>query len=727
MNATNTDLIASSSMRTFSDVCLDDEGEKTWRYLIACCVLSFAFLAPAVAAAEVGYGNNAVGANAHVATTAYADGVADMGAGWIRLDGNWWTLQPSPNDYDWGPLDDAVAAANEAELNILITFAYTPSWVPATGTDDNHLSDVPNSSVEWVDFMEDAVTRYRAMGVRHYGMWNEPNLDNFFNGTAHDYVNTILIPGAAAVRNVCDDCYVVGPHLSSHDRNVDHYLRIVLDEVGGDFFDIISHHAFRGFEETGSNPWDRKFVNSLDIPCDFPFLECADPLREVLDEYDYDGEVWVTETGDRATPGDEEEEGRQATYATRVLEEQAERPWYTNTFFYEIHDCGPDQPECGIDGFGLTRATGGQRGSRTFPDDFRLKPAFYAIRQFVDDNPGFSHEPTSWIPEPEEEEPVESEPEDTVLPTPREVSALHTRSMGLTADMTGFGDAKRIHLDASNWVGLGDVGADNTTVEAALRWNADNLYIGVEVEQMEHHNHYSAEELWRGDSLQIAFDTGNVGGEGYDAVNHHEMGFALSNSETMGTRFHGPAAATDDWEALVDRVGTTTTYEIHLKPAALGLSQFDSDQVMGFGLLVNIADAAGRLGWLELTPGIGESKSPEQFAQLHLSTESGGSTSAENGQGSQAHDGAGQPISESANGHSSDTAPQSAESSSDSQDSSEYDDTDSNVAMTSACTASAATPTGDGLMIMMVLFLLGALRFRSKTQPEMGVNGEGIG
>lgn len=703
---------------------LETTKKQTWQRIFAIGVLLLLCFVPAVATAEVGQGNNAVGVNAHVATPAFVDAIDDLGAGWIRLDGNWWTLEPSSGDYHWGPLDDAVSEANDAGLNILITFAYTPTWVPASG-DGNHITDVPNSSVEWENFMEDAVARYRSMGVRHFGIWNEPNLENFFNGTAHDYVNTILLPGASAVRDVCSDCYVVGPHLSSSDRQADEYLRTILDEAGGDIFDIIAHHTYYGFLETGQNPWDRRYVNTLDEFCDVPFMECHDPIRYVLDEYGYDGEVWITETGVRALPENSDDEERQATFITRALEEQLERDWYTNTFFYEIHDCGPDQPECSIDGYGLMRAVSGQHGSRTFPDDFYLKPSFHALSQFINDHPEFSTEP----------EPVD----------PDEVTALRSDDIDLDADLSAFGDAERIALDSDDWQGLNGASFDGTTVEAALRWSPDTLYLGVEVDQAEHHNNHDAEQLWQGDSLQIAFDTGSVGGFGFDSVNHHEMGFALSGSDTVAHRFHGPTLATDGWEVRVERVGSTTHYQVQLEPEALSLASFQAEQTMGFTFLINVADASGRLGWLEFTPGLGDAKNPEYFAQMKLAddydatasepdpdpdpepdpddsgddeeqnqNESDDEVSGDDGTQDEDSADASQEDTDESGGPSDDP-----DSQDDSQEPSAQQDTDSEADLSgdpvdseSSCSSSSATPTGDGVLIWMALLLVAALRLK---------------
>ncbi|MCB9635774.1 MAG: hypothetical protein H6721_26955, partial [Sandaracinus sp.] len=63
--------------------------------------------------------------------------------------------------------------------------------------------------------------------------------------------------------------------------------------------------------------------------------------------------------------------------------------WWTATFFYELVDCGIDQPGCDIDGFGLTRPT------RTAPrtaSDFDTKPAYDQLRRMLGSMPALSDE-----------------------------------------------------------------------------------------------------------------------------------------------------------------------------------------------------------------------------------------------------------------------------------------------------------------------------------------------
>jgi hypothetical protein len=337
-------------------------------------------------------GDNSVGMNIHVGHQGFIDACADLGVRWVRMDGNWFWLEQSRDSYHFTELDTWVDRAQAAGLQVYLTLAYTPAWEARHGdTDGEFHNDVPDTATEWAQFVRDTTAHYRARGVTHFGIWNEPNLKPFFEGSVDEYVNIILLPGAAAVRAGCQDagfsdCKVLGPDLANVGDS-DDYLEAILSRIPISTFDIIAHHTYQGFVETGWNVFaGDSFMQVLDQQrC--PFF-CRRDLRQLLDAAGWTGEVWITETGYRAAPaGDAGEEDLQAIYVTRVLEEQLLRAWYTNTFFYEIHDCGPDQPTCTIDGYGLMRAVSGSPGTRSYPDDYRRKPAFWALQQFISDHP----------------------------------------------------------------------------------------------------------------------------------------------------------------------------------------------------------------------------------------------------------------------------------------------------------------------------------------------------
>jgi hypothetical protein len=608
--------------------------------------LYLAFLLLPAARADVG--DNSVGMNIHVGRDTFIDACADLGVGWVRMDGNWFVMEPSQDNYNWAWMDAFVDRANVAGLKVFITLGYTPDWVPSHGPADGETGDnCPNDDTHWVDFVEDAVTHYRAMGVTHYGMWNEPNLDGFFDGTVEEYVDIIMVPGAAAVRRVCSDCKVLGPELANV-GDCDVYMEDIFARAPASTFDIITHHSYNGFTETGWNILDGDgFINVLDAQrCPIQIL-CRKDLRQILDATGWTGEVWITETGYRATPvGDQAEEDTQATYYVRVLEEQLKRAWYTNSFFYEIMDCKPDQSDCTIDGFGIIRAESGSVGSRIFPDDFRRKPAYWALKQFIVDHP----EIVGAQPPPQCGDGADNDndgltdiadrgctdafDDDESDDPPRiRMEAYRTPGMSLDGDLGDAGPDGWIQLGAQAWHGTEPLsGPGDLSVRAAARWDADGLYLVLEITDDVHDNTHPLADLWMADSVQLGLDTGRNGGLGYDDTDDHEINFALSGGQTRMYRFHGPDAATDDFAAVVARDGSKTIYEIHLPPSTLPGVDFQSGQLINFSFLVNEADGSGRVGWIEWTPGIGMDKEPEYFGEIYLDSRTSGGPDEDGGE-----------------------------------------------------------------------------------------------
>jgi hypothetical protein len=337
------------------------------------------------------HGDLFVGLNVHVPAADLLELSRAVGVQWVRVDGDWPSLEPARGRYDWASLDRVVMQSRSRGLRVFLTLAYTPPWVPRVArarADMAPQNDEPQGSAEWTAFVSAAVARYRPMGVTHFGLWNEPNLDSFWETSAgvDPYIDKILVPGAQAVRRACADCRVLGPDLA-HLGSYDSFLDRVLSRARSSF-DVLSHHIYNGWPETGVGPFDGDtFVQALERRR-AAFTRIS--LRELLDARGYTGEVWITETGYRAAVGDAAAEGRQATYVRRVLEEQLSRTWWTNTFFYEVTDCGIDQPMCPIDGFGITRPTRTlMAGARNFPADYRRKPAYDALRSFLTAHPEF--------------------------------------------------------------------------------------------------------------------------------------------------------------------------------------------------------------------------------------------------------------------------------------------------------------------------------------------------
>ena len=118
------------------------------------------------------------GINTHLPSSAQLDRVAAAGIAWIRVDFNWYMMQPARERYDWALTDAVVHDARARGLNVYATLAYTPGW--ANG--GQGLNVPPLNADDWYNFVYETVSRYRHY-VRHWGMWNEPNFTAFWSGS----------------------------------------------------------------------------------------------------------------------------------------------------------------------------------------------------------------------------------------------------------------------------------------------------------------------------------------------------------------------------------------------------------------------------------------------------------------------------------------------------------------------------------------------------------------
>ena len=126
-----------------------------------------------VAPASVGF---SPGANIITASDAdlarELDVMAATGAGWLRLDFPWPTVQPTPTTWNWAPFDRVVQAASARGLQILALPSYTPRWAMAPGSPENA---PPADPAAFATFVSQLVKRYQPAGIRHWEIWNEPN------------------------------------------------------------------------------------------------------------------------------------------------------------------------------------------------------------------------------------------------------------------------------------------------------------------------------------------------------------------------------------------------------------------------------------------------------------------------------------------------------------------------------------------------------------------------
>lgn len=533
-----------------------------------------------------------VGLNAHIPADDELDAAAAIGVRWIRIDNNWITVEPEPGRFRFEELDRVVNGARQRGLEVYMTLAYAPAWAAEPDGDGVPTNNVPLAGT-YERYVRANVEHFRGR-VTHYGLWNEPNLDNFFEGSVQQYLERIARPGAAAVRATCPECRVLGPDLAGL-SGWQGYLEAVL-RGGPDLFDILTHHTYAAVPGTRAGLWAcDDFEHALDIGAD-AICFYKPGLRQVLDPLGWQREVWITETGYRTRPWDSApEQERQRASVEGILRSQLAKPWWTATFFYELADCGVPIPDCDIDGYGLLRRTAGPDG--TPADNFFWKPAATWLRDELAQNPAWGNE----NPDP---------PPPPPPPPAARIDAPH-RPEGLPdGALDDWDDAGCVLLARYEELAGRPESAADLTARACAAWSDGGLWLAVEVADDRHVNDFPDETLWQGDSVQLALDAAGDAraGQGYDA-NDAEWTLARARGESRLRQEHGDLSAL----GRVTVADGRTRYELRVP-----LPDLVPGRVLRASFLVNENDGVGREGWLEWTPGIGREKNPIEFGILAL-------------------------------------------------------------------------------------------------------------
>lgn len=171
---------------------------------------------------------------------------------------------------------------------------------------------------------------------------------------------------------------------------------------------------------------------------------------------------------------------------------------------------------------------------------------------------------------------------------------------------------------------------DAVRAEARLAWDDSFLYLAVTAWKQGHFPAESSGSLWRGDSVQTAFDTvrnASAGQIGYQD-DDFEYDIALFEGKPLVYRSRSSAATYDSLgkpTGIVSEVRTgirrlpdRIVYEMAFPKQAVSPFRFNPGASMRFNVLLNLANEEGRAGYLQLTPGIGDRKQPAAFLDLIL-------------------------------------------------------------------------------------------------------------
>jgi hypothetical protein len=299
-------------------------------------VLAVLGVAAPVAAQDLHYGMNT-----RVLTAPMADKMAELGAGVVRLAYGWDVIEPGCKGcFDWSTTDAWRDEAKRTHRAIFASLAYAPAW--ANGGQPYRYP--PLNYQDWYDFVFATVSRYRD-DIFLWGVWNEPNLDQYLQGTDPRVYRSLVITARAAILAADPLATVLGPDVSFHGVT-DGWFAAVMEDFG-DLFDVVTVHWY----------------------ADGPDLALM--MDQLVRPVSLGKPVWMTEVGMKPC-GSLFGEAGQALLYDRVLKAfEPRRSWWTGVLFYDLYE-PPVGRDCGT---AITRA------------DWSNRAAFLVYQAFIRAHP----------------------------------------------------------------------------------------------------------------------------------------------------------------------------------------------------------------------------------------------------------------------------------------------------------------------------------------------------
>lgn len=253
----------------------------------------------------------------------------------LRVSFGWDGIEAASGKYNWLFWDDFVkTAVDEYGITLVPYVCYTPAW-NSTGDTSNYWNHTPKNYEAFGPFMEALVTRYKQW-IRTWEIWNEPDIDAYWSGTAEDIARLTKI-GAIAVRRADPTAKIVLAGLAHKTE----FTRALFRDYGiSPYVDVVNCHSY--YETWSNDPLEQ-------IP------EYVNTIAEIIRNYGNHQSLWMAEVGYSTyrKPDGSVSDSYRATYAyEHTPAYQAVALWRTITLllstdqlaaiaWYEIKDLPP--------------------------------------------------------------------------------------------------------------------------------------------------------------------------------------------------------------------------------------------------------------------------------------------------------------------------------------------------------------------------------------------------
>lgn len=277
--------------------------------------------------------------------------IRNAGAGWVRLDVDWSSIESVRGQRDWSSIDRIVDAARARGLNVLGIATYTPRWAQDTSVPAGTTHGRPSSAEVYGIFAGQAAEHF-AGRIGAWELWNEPNLANFFVPRVDAGFYTAMVQaGYRAIHRVQPMATVLAGALSPNTGSAAPvaFLRQVYASGGMGFMDAVSVHPYTYPE----SPSGTQSYNT--------FHQLRELHQVMVDNGQGGARIWLTEFGAPTGPGRKAvSEPRQADIIAEAFTIARSLSYIGPVFIYEIRDAKTGSSDI-ENNFGLLHTDGSRK------------------------------------------------------------------------------------------------------------------------------------------------------------------------------------------------------------------------------------------------------------------------------------------------------------------------------------------------------------------------------
>lgn len=179
--------------------------------------------------------------------------LAQLGVKWARCQTGWSRCEIQPGVYTFGWLDEVVDSLIAIGIQPWFNLGYGNQLYTPDAPDVHAVGWVPvydeAAMQAWLHFTK-ALAEHFASRVKHWEIWNEPNISNFWKPqkpNAADYVRFVS-QTAPVIRQAAPGAVIIGLACSGIKME---YIEACLDAGLAEHIDVLSYHPYRPVPEEG--------------------------------------------------------------------------------------------------------------------------------------------------------------------------------------------------------------------------------------------------------------------------------------------------------------------------------------------------------------------------------------------------------------------------------------------------------------------------------------------